>query len=120
MTEAEWLAATDPAPMLEFLRGKVSERKSRLFLCGCCRCGWLQLVDGPWKKAVEAAEKYVDGNIDQTELHRIGIDVSGIYNEVAGYTTNDGLWSEQNEFLMQTDVASVLSSNAQGFPVDIH
>jgi hypothetical protein len=35
--ESEWLAATDPAPMLEFLRGKVSDRKFRLFACAYSR-----------------------------------------------------------------------------------
>jgi hypothetical protein len=36
VTEAEWLAATDPAPMLSFLRGKAGDRKLRLFACACC------------------------------------------------------------------------------------
>jgi hypothetical protein len=40
MTEQEWLACGDPQPMLEFLRGQVSERKRRLFRIACCRQLW--------------------------------------------------------------------------------
>jgi hypothetical protein len=36
MTPEEWERCTDPAPMLEFLRGKVSDRNLRLFACA----GW--------------------------------------------------------------------------------
>jgi hypothetical protein len=40
MTEAEWLTSTDPRPMLDFLCGRVPERKSRLFGVACCRRLW--------------------------------------------------------------------------------
>jgi hypothetical protein len=36
MTEAEWDVCTDPTPMLEFLRGKASDRKLWLFSYACC------------------------------------------------------------------------------------
>ena len=34
MTEQEWLACEKPTPMLEFLHGKASNRKLRLFVVG--------------------------------------------------------------------------------------
>jgi hypothetical protein len=37
MTETEWLACTDPTPMLEFLRGQASDRKLQLFGSACHR-----------------------------------------------------------------------------------
>ena len=37
MTESEWFACTEPAPMLEFLEDKVSNRKMRLLACAVVR-----------------------------------------------------------------------------------
>ena len=45
MDENEWLKATDPAPMLMFLKRKASERKVRLFAVACCRRIWHLVVD---------------------------------------------------------------------------
>lgn len=43
MTETDWLAAIEPGPMLETLRGQASDRKLRLFACAYARTGsWLQ------------------------------------------------------------------------------
>jgi hypothetical protein len=68
MTEHEWLACRDPRPMLLFLRGKVSDRKLRLFGCACCRRVWPLLIDERSRRAVEIAEQYVDGLATLPEL----------------------------------------------------
>ena len=69
MTEAEWLAATDPQPMLECLGGKAvaTERKLRLFAASCCRQFWHLLPDGRSQQAVDVAERFADGYADEAE-----------------------------------------------------
>lgn len=59
MTEAEWVACEDPTPMLEFLRGRVSNRKLRLMAVACCRLVWDELTPAT-QAAVAAAELYAD------------------------------------------------------------
>jgi hypothetical protein len=61
MTEAEWKACPDPQTLLEFLRGRVSDRKLRLFAAACCRRVWHRLSDARCRQAVEVAEEYADG-----------------------------------------------------------
>jgi hypothetical protein len=62
MTEAEWLACTDPVKMLEFLHGKGSDRKLRLFACACCRRlrPLFQSEPQDWH-AVLVSERHADG-----------------------------------------------------------
>jgi hypothetical protein len=69
MTEAEWLVATDPEPMLAFLRDKASDRKLRLFACACCRSMFAKVrVNLRDRDAVTTAERYADGRGDLAEL----------------------------------------------------
>jgi hypothetical protein len=70
MTESEWLRCTDLEPMLELLRGKVSERKLRLFSVACCRNIWHLLSNALDRKAVELAEQFADGLVSREELAR--------------------------------------------------
>jgi hypothetical protein len=59
MTEAEWLASTDPQTMLKYLR-EASDRKLRLFACACCHRIWHLLTDDD-RHAVGAAEQFAEG-----------------------------------------------------------
>jgi hypothetical protein len=75
MTEQEWLACTDPQPMLEFLRGRTSDRKLRLFACACARSLWSGLVETEYKNAVAVAELCADGHGGIKELRGAWYDI---------------------------------------------
>jgi hypothetical protein len=62
MTEVEWVGCDNPLTMLDYLRGRASDRKLRLFACGCC-CPWSRAegLDPAVRRAVEVAERYADG-----------------------------------------------------------
>jgi hypothetical protein len=61
VTEQEWLACTDPQKILDFLDGKVTDRKQRLFACACCRRSWGLIEGDLFRGAVEVAERFADG-----------------------------------------------------------
>ncbi|HEY7314823.1 MAG TPA: hypothetical protein VH643_36090 [Gemmataceae bacterium] len=71
VTEAEWLACTDPLLMLKSLRRKSSERKLRHFACACCRDIWHLLTVEHSRTAVEVAERFADGDATRDELEAV-------------------------------------------------
>jgi hypothetical protein len=68
MTGADWNSCTDPQKMLEFLRGKASDRQFRLFACACCRSIWHRLPDARSRRAVETAERFIEGEVPVGEM----------------------------------------------------
>jgi hypothetical protein len=53
--------------MLEFLRGKATERKLRLLACGVVRGHWDSLKDERSRGVVEVAERFADGLATEQE-----------------------------------------------------
>jgi hypothetical protein len=68
MTQAEWDACNEPQKMLEFLRGRVSDRKFRLFLVACCRNLFPLIPESYTRKTVRTAERYADGEVSAEKL----------------------------------------------------
>jgi hypothetical protein len=69
MTEAEWLACTDPHKMLEHVSGWASDRKLRLFAVGCCRLLWKSFPgESRMRQVVFVSERYADGLATREEL----------------------------------------------------
>jgi hypothetical protein len=76
MTEAEWLACTNPVSMWDALRGRAGGRKLRLFGAACCRRVWHLLAEERGRKTVLAAERFADGKIAPERL-RVASQVVG-------------------------------------------
>jgi hypothetical protein len=66
--EQEWLGSVDPKAMLNFLEGKVSDRKLRLFACACARSRRADQADSRCRRALEVAERHADGDASDAEL----------------------------------------------------
>jgi hypothetical protein len=74
MTEAEWLTCSDPQKMLLLLleKGRVSDRKVRLFLVASCYRIWDLLSHEHSRQAVLTVERYADQLASSDELASAG------------------------------------------------
>jgi hypothetical protein len=71
MTEAEWLAGTDPTPLLHHLGRTARSRKLRLFAVACCRRAWARLRDETCRQAVEVAEAFADHRVSNQRREQV-------------------------------------------------
>jgi hypothetical protein len=105
MTEADWLNCTDPTAMLDFLRGKASERKLRLFAGACC-VGLLPLTDDPIRNSLwEVADRFVD---DQSTGSQLEEAKGNLFRQYLGP------WYDSGPRTWQTIEAITFKANAAG------
>lgn len=71
MTDEQWLACADPDAMLESILGRCSNRKMRLFACACCRAIGELIKDPLSWEAIEAAERFADGDISFEAMEEV-------------------------------------------------
>jgi hypothetical protein len=96
MTEAEWLACTDPRKMLEFLWDKASERKLRLFAVACCRRIWHLLIDKRSREAVKVAERYAEGGATDEELETASVAADTVWEVDRKRAAKEGKWDRRS------------------------
>ncbi len=68
MTEADWLSADDPFPLISFAAPRMTERQRRLFAAACCRRIWHLLTDDRLRELVELSERCAEGRVSRAEL----------------------------------------------------
>lgn len=94
MKEEQWLSSADPYRMLDFVNGKVSDRKLRLFAIACCRRTWPLLGEAS-RRVVEMADAYVEGLVTAAELGPVVEEAGAISNGLdPGYDPYAENWDE--------------------------
>jgi len=87
MDEAAWLSAENPTLMLEFLKGKSSNRKLMLFATACLRRVWPLLPEPRLRRLIEVAEDEADGGVTSRTIAAAirGTKGHGLSDEAGGH-----------------------------------
>jgi hypothetical protein len=81
MTEAEWLASTDPVAMIEALPRAVSDRKLRLFATAIARTTTRFHQSQAASRAIELADRIADEGLLPSAIRRD--DIEGVLRELS-------------------------------------
>jgi len=120
MTETEWLACTDPQPMLEFLlrshvvpatemrtvaamamrRRSGWGRKFRLYACGWSRRFWDKIEDQRLRNGLDITEQYTDGLTSDTTFRMAKRQAGAAYNAAIASEGQDGWGTNVSSFVL--------------------
>jgi hypothetical protein len=118
LTEEEWLSCAVPVLMLPALWGKTTARKGRLFAAACCRLHWTTLKDLRSQRAVEIAEQFADGGMEEDDR---------VQAEAAAWRACADIWQAREQeaisgllWTLQRDhvFASLAEWAVSGYPFD--
>jgi hypothetical protein len=103
VTEAEWLAATDPERMLRFLRGRASDRKLRLFAVASLRTARAPVG----REMLTAVERCTDGELTFSVLRTL-FEVGGAEanSDISTLFVNEGRFSAEAAAQLSSFAAS--------------
>src|SRR4051812_38909529 len=89
MTEQKWRTCHLQHPMNQYLKGRVSQRKLRLFAVACCRRVWSHLKDVRSRSAVELAERFADNHVKKQQSQQAKPDAVAAFIEIARARTGE-------------------------------
>jgi hypothetical protein len=78
MTEAEWFGCDDPRPLLELMRGRVSDRKLVLFIRACCRRRWGPAADDATRAALALLDHFTEAGPAQRAATHVYTPAGGV------------------------------------------
>lgn len=90
MQEAEWHKSDNAIEMLAGMPEQ-NDRKLRLLACACCRHFERQLSEVVFTQALEASERFADGQSSKAALKRARQGVRSVRHELASDSPEDRL-----------------------------
>jgi len=116
MTEADWLSSSSVDTMLDFLQGKVSDRKLRLVACAACRRIWHVIRNERSRYTVEVSERYADDLASLEELNAVAVEAAQIAETAA--RANALGWNAAQTAAMTAGAAMEAARRASGMAAD--
>ena len=111
MTEAEWMAASDPETMLKWTRKRFDraqrqslfDRRLRLFACGCCRLVWELLGDKRSRTALQRVEEFADKPSEHKLRRTAEKMATSAFQEMVGRAWQADWWAANAVAIMAGD-----------------